>query len=228
MIPDVRRNLAISAFERLIEEVRDGTYDGPLKLVKEDIEEVNGIRSSGQYDTPYITPKGAKLLLRMLEMGLVPQQSGSSSPRIAPELAAYAEREEEVAQLTIDKASRTPEEVKREAEEAVAARKARISYLAENPHEARPEEIKRSIIDQVFIARDGYGTGATMKFGGVTCHKELHNWISNKGYRNTEIIIWWTDKNDNRYGDAPFVKPLNRRARGDENIHKYNRSMRED
>jgi hypothetical protein len=228
MIPDVRRNLAISAFERVIADVRLGSYSGALDVSPDDVEDVDGIRSGGQFETPVITPKGARLLLRMLEAGMIPQHAGTAYLRRAPDLAAYAAREEELARLTLERAARNPEQVKRETEEAAAARKARIAHLAKHPEEARPEEIKRWMIDQVFIARHGFGAGGVMEFGDVTCHKKIHHWVSNKGYRHTEIVIWWTDKNGRRWGDAPFSEPLNRRARGGENIHKYNRDLRLD
>jgi hypothetical protein len=228
MIPDVRRNLAISAFESAIEEVRRGVYVGPLELSQDDVEDVHGVRSGGQFDTPFITPKGAKLLLRMLEAGLIPQHAGTSSFRRAPDLEAYAAREEGIARLTIERAARDPEAVWREAEAEAAARKARIAHLAQHPEDAKPEDIKRWMIDQVFVARHGYGVGGEMQLGDVTCHKEIHHWTSNKGYRNAEIVIWWTDKTGKRWGDAPFKEPLNRRARGGENIHKYNRGLSSD
>jgi len=228
MIPDVRRNLAISAFEKVIADVRLGSDCGTLGVSPDDVEDIDGIRSGGQFDTPVITPKGARLLLRMLEAGMIPQHAGTDYFRRAPDLAAYAAREEELARVTLERAARSPEQVKREAEEAAAAKKARIAHLAIYPEEAKSEEIKRWMIDQVFIARYGYGAGGVMEFGDVTCHKEIHHWVSNKGYRHTKIVIWWTDKNGRRWGDAPFSKPLNRKARGGENIHKYNRDLRSD
>lgn len=227
LIPDVRRNLAIAAFEGLIEDVVKGSYQGPLSVTTEEVTDVRGV-IGGQFDTPVVTPKGARLLLRMLEAGLIPQQAGTPFYRSAPDLAAYAAREDELTQLTAERAARSPEEIERERQEESAARKARITYLAEHPEDAKPEEIKRWLIDQVFIARDGFGSGGTMVLGGMTCHKEINHWISNRGYRHAEITIWWTDETGRRFGDSPYARPINRSARGGENIHKYNRSLRED
>lgn len=226
MIPDVRRNLAIAAYEQLVENVFEGRDNLPLELSAEDVTDLNATR--GQFDTPVITPKGANLLLRMLGAGLIPQKPGTKQSRIAPDLAVYAARAGEIAAKTLEQASRDPEEIKRAKQDEHEQQLERIRHLSRHPEDALPEELNRWTIDKVFLERVGYGAGGTMKLGGMTCHKEVDHWVSNKVYRNAKVIIWWADQSNKRYGDPPFSRPINRRARGGENIHKYNQGLPEE
>ena len=212
MIPDVRRNLAIAAFEKTIEDVQRGLYNGTLSISVEQI--TNAIGTSGDYDTPVVSPIGAALLLRMLKAGLILQKPGTEHPGVAPDLESYAAVDLRVLPVARDEVESTEDLAS-----VVRARKeawlARVTHLASHPDEAHPSEVTRALIDRVFVAMYGYGVGGTIELGGVRCHKELHHWVSNKNRRWVDVIVWWMDSTGKRRGDRPFNKGDNRRSRGD-------------
>lgn len=93
MIPEVKRNLAIQAFDEVVFEVLRGDYNGPIKIAPDDVR--GATLGGGMFSTEVMTPKGARLLKRLFEAGMLPQRR-KSSPKETPELDAYIGSEPEL------------------------------------------------------------------------------------------------------------------------------------
>jgi hypothetical protein len=209
MVPEVKRNLAIQAFDEVVFEVLRGDYNGPIEIAPDDVR--GATLGGGMFSTEVMTPKGARLLKRLFEAGMIPQRR-KSSPKETPELDAYIGSEPEL--------RRRSKEMRDERASAKAARDAawqtmddRAKYLAAHPAEALPAEITTSLIDRVFIHARGHGSGGTMTLGGLTCHKELDRYVSNSGKkRSTSVRIYWEDAEGKLHGDSREPPRLNRRS----------------
>lgn len=189
----------------------------PLDLTPEDLEDVTlGAAFGGER----LTPKGARLLVRIIRTGALP-----FSRKLAPEnadvsaLEAYGAREEELRAASQE--LRDERAARRAAKEAAwNALDSRARHLAAHPGEASPEELNRSLIDRVFIHTPGYGygRGGVILLGGLSCHKDFDRYTSNSGKtRSVTPVVWWIDADGARQGDPEPNPVRNRRSDPDRN-----------
>lgn len=216
MIPDVKSRLALQVLEQVIYDVFRGEHDGvpPLEL-----DEVRGAMEShpgrGLNDREVLTPKGARLLGKLFEAGLIEQRK-KSSPRDLSALEAYIAREPDI--RTEAEALVAAKAAEREMDEAASRDlEERAAHLAEHPEDARLEEISWSLIDKVFVKRFGYGRTGEIELAGCTCRKDLDRYVSNSGKtRDTSVRISWVTPDGTVYGDPESRRP-NRRSDPDRN-----------
>ncbi len=216
LIPEVRPRKALEAFNDLFSHhVGFLEYvDGPPIQTNED--DWDGAFHDGDaYERSVITPHGAKILMRLFEVGAISQMKKSSSKDLSA-LQAYVDSEPDLIERA--KQKRVERDAAREAQDAEwRALNDRAAFLAQNPDDASPEEMSETLIDRIFIKKDGYGVGGSMKLGDCVVHKELDHYVSNSGQtRNVTARVWWVDKNGVTHGDPNPPKP-NRRSDPDRN-----------
>ncbi|MBP1807460.1 hypothetical protein [Rubellimicrobium aerolatum] len=209
-VPEIRLRIAIDTFREFVElaalhldGVRpSGWADYRLfpDLRPEDLE---GLILIGRFRQAYMTPKGARLLKRLIQHDLVPRRPGAGAANFT-ELDAYINLEAELVRRTIER--RAQKEAGRQSRaEAVTTFAARVAHLVHNPEDARPEELSRKLIMAVFLQKFGKGVGGSVTLGGIRCFKGFPqddpaetDW--EQRWQNLDTI-YWLDATGFRHGD---------------------------
>lgn len=104
LIPEVRPRQVLRAFRVLVFSVRLGVGAGRLNVGMDEVEGATGV--TGRSGREVITPKGARLLKRMFEAGLIRQRRAASSRDLSM-LDAYIATEPEFLRQTAERRVRT-------------------------------------------------------------------------------------------------------------------------
>lgn len=208
LIPDVKPNIAIRAFDDALLASLTGDLIGGLEVSRGEAE---GASMGGDFTPQVITPHGARLLRKLFEAGVVEQKTKRASKDLSA-LDAYIDSEAELIEKSIQ--LREKRRADREARDAAwQAREERAKAIAADPSIATLEDISVGMIDRIFIHARGYGRGGVMKLAGCECHKDIHYYVSNSGKtQRSTPYCWWFDPDGNRHGETMPSTPPNRRS----------------
>ncbi|WP_027234369.1 hypothetical protein [Leisingera caerulea] len=208
LIPDVKPNIAIRAFDDALLASLTGDLIGGLEISRGEAE---GASMGGDYTPHVITPHGARLLRKLFEAGVVEQKTKRASKDLSA-LDAYIGSEAELIEKSIElREKRRADQAAKDA--AWQAREELAKAIAADPSIATLEDISASMIDRIFIHARGYGQGGVLKLAGCECHKDVYRYVSNSGNRQPpKPYCWWFDPDGNRHGETMPSTPPNRRS----------------
>lgn len=210
LVPGIKPRVAIRIFDEVFLDVPSGEWSGNANVTDDDLKDCTVTDYTSFGERILVTPKGARLVRKLVLAGDLPMKR-ANQPIDTAALDRYIASEPQMRERAREKAAERAR-VRAERDANYQALIARGRELAEHPERARPEELSESLIDQVFLARVGYGKGGTIELAGCECHKVVDRYISNSGKtRSTSIRIWWTDLEGKTHGD-PEAPVQNRRS----------------
>lgn len=206
MLPGVKPRVAKAEIRNLFDDAVI-EYKDEFRVGEEavTVDEANELFISTLGVADRVSPKGARLLIRLYRAGALPMKW--AKPRDVPENAqAYAD-----SQADLEERARVRQEKRRAEEQAYQAKLERPEDIAESKFTYR-------LLDDLFWYHLGKGEG-TLTVGGLEVHKSLVAYKSNSGKSRdfTVTFSWTSPKHGTRVLEEQSEFAQNRRNDADRN-----------